>query len=56
MDDYMFQAYVADCKCVTEQTSYLEIFNYSVSYSGSAFLALTEWLANMFLRIRRSTR
>jgi hypothetical protein len=30
MDDYMFQSYVKDCKCVTEATSYLEILNYSV--------------------------
>ncbi|KAK0646562.1 hypothetical protein B0T16DRAFT_413742 [Cercophora newfieldiana] len=29
MDDYMFQSYVKDCKCVTEATSYLEILNYS---------------------------
>ncbi|KAK3375181.1 hypothetical protein B0H63DRAFT_269835 [Podospora didyma] len=29
MDDYMFRTYVKDCKCVTEATSYLEIFNYS---------------------------
>ncbi|GAB1320575.1 Magnesium transport protein CorA, transmembrane region [Madurella fahalii] len=29
MDDYMFQTYVEDCKCVEEATSYLEIFNYS---------------------------
>ncbi|KXX79476.1 Magnesium transport protein CorA [Madurella mycetomatis] len=29
MDDYMFQTYVRDCKCVEEATSYLEIFNYS---------------------------
>lgn len=32
MDDYMFRSYVADCKIVQEATSYLEIFNYSVSY------------------------
>ncbi|KAH6624947.1 hypothetical protein B0J18DRAFT_466127 [Chaetomium sp. MPI-SDFR-AT-0129] len=29
MDDYMFRSYVAECKCVKEDTSYLEIFNYS---------------------------
>ncbi|KAM7223811.1 hypothetical protein V8F06_000827 [Rhypophila decipiens] len=29
MDDYMFQQYVQDCKCVEEATSYLEIYNYS---------------------------
>ncbi|KAL2022280.1 hypothetical protein VTK56DRAFT_5678 [Thermocarpiscus australiensis] len=29
MDDYMFRSYVADCKCVQEATSYLEIMNYS---------------------------
>lgn len=33
MDDYMFQSYVKDCKCVTEATSYLEILNYSVSFA-----------------------
>jgi len=31
MDDYMFRSYVAKSKCVQEATSYLEIFNYSVS-------------------------
>jgi hypothetical protein len=31
MDDYLFRSYVKDCICVTEATSYLEIFNYSVS-------------------------
>lgn len=31
MDDYMFKSYVTECKCVQEATSYLEIFNYSVS-------------------------
>jgi hypothetical protein len=31
MDDYMFRSYVAHCTCVQEATSYLEIFNYSVS-------------------------
>jgi hypothetical protein len=31
MDDYMFRSYVAECKCVQEETQYLEIFNYSVS-------------------------
>lgn len=29
MDDYMFQSYVKECKCVTEATGFLEIFNYS---------------------------
>ncbi|KAH6627884.1 hypothetical protein F5144DRAFT_287443 [Chaetomium tenue] len=29
MDDYMFRSYVTDFKCVQEETSYLEIFNYS---------------------------
>lgn len=30
MDDYMFQWHVKGCKNVTEATTYLEIFNYSV--------------------------
>lgn len=30
MDDYFFQNYVRACKNVSENTSYLEIFNYSV--------------------------
>ena len=32
MDDYMFRSYVAEFKCVQEETSYLEIFNYTVSW------------------------
>lgn len=32
MDDYMFRDYVTECKCVEEATSYLEIFNYTVSF------------------------
>jgi hypothetical protein len=32
MDDYMFRSYVTECKCVQEETQYLEIFNYSVSF------------------------
>jgi hypothetical protein len=31
MDDYMFRSYVTQCTCVQEATSYLEVFNYSVS-------------------------
>lgn len=30
MDDYFFKAHVRGCKNVVEDTSYLEIFNYSV--------------------------
>lgn len=30
MDDYFFQHFVRSCRNVTETTSYLEIFNYSV--------------------------
>lgn len=30
MDDYFFQHFVRSCRNVTEATSYLEIFNYSV--------------------------
>lgn len=42
MDDYMFRSYVANFKCVQEATSYLEIFNYSVS-CPVFFLALERW-------------
>lgn len=31
MDDYFFQDFVRACRNVVEPTSYLEIFNYSVS-------------------------
>ncbi len=31
MDDYMFRSHVKHCSNVVEKTSYLEIFNYSVS-------------------------
>lgn len=31
MDDYFFKEYVNACRNVVESTSYLEIFNYSVS-------------------------
>lgn len=30
MDDYFFKGHVDNCRNVTEDTSYLEIFNYSV--------------------------
>lgn len=30
MDDYMFKEHVNSCKCVVENTGYLEILNYSV--------------------------
>lgn len=33
MDDYFFQNYVRDSRNVSESTSYLEIFNYSVRAS-----------------------
>jgi hypothetical protein len=33
MDDYLFEANVSRCKHVTELTTYLEIFSYSVSSS-----------------------
>lgn len=33
MDDYFFKEYVNACRNVVESTSYLEIFNYSVSFS-----------------------
>jgi hypothetical protein len=32
MDDYLFEANVSRCKHVTELTTYLEIFSYSVSF------------------------
>jgi hypothetical protein len=31
MDDYMFRFYVDECRAVEEATTYVEIFNYSVS-------------------------
>lgn len=31
MDDYMFKFFVDECRVVEEKTSYIEIFNYSVS-------------------------
>jgi hypothetical protein len=31
MDDYLFRHHVNECRPVSEATSYLEIFNYSVS-------------------------
>lgn len=31
MDDYMFKYFVDECRVVEEKTSYIEIFNYSVS-------------------------
>lgn len=33
MDDYFFKEYVNACRNVVESTSYLEIFNYSVSFT-----------------------
>jgi hypothetical protein len=43
MDDYMFQWYVKDCTCVQEATSYLEIFNYTVSVLLRGFGLLEAW-------------
>jgi hypothetical protein len=45
MDDYMFKNHVQGCKNVVENTSYLEIFNYSVGnflylYGGGEALAM----------------
>lgn len=31
MDEYMFRFFVDECRVVDERTSYVEIFNYSVS-------------------------
>ncbi len=39
MDDYLFSKYVRDCRNVVEQTSYLEILNYSVSLSPPSLSA-----------------
>ena len=39
MDDYFFQDYVRACRNVTEATSYLEIFNYSVSVAVAVEVA-----------------
>lgn len=36
MDDYMFLSYVTGCHYVPENTTYLEIFNYTVSLSFPA--------------------
>jgi hypothetical protein len=36
MDDYMFKNHVDGCKNVVENTSYLEILNYSVGTSTSS--------------------
>lgn len=32
MEDYLFRHYVDQCRVVKEETSYVEIFNYSVSH------------------------
>lgn len=42
MDDYMFREYVKQTKTVAEETSYLEIFSYSVSSTNSLPLLLAE--------------
>lgn len=34
MDDYFFQNFVRGCRNVSESTSYLEVFNYSVRGSS----------------------
>lgn len=31
MDEYMFKFFVDECRVVEEKTSYVEIFNYTVS-------------------------
>ncbi|KAF7547798.1 hypothetical protein G7Z17_g7492 [Cylindrodendrum hubeiense] len=36
MDDYMFRYYVDECRVVEEDTSYLEIFNYSDPFYNSS--------------------
>lgn len=42
MDDYMFREYVKNSRTVAEDTSYLEIFSYSVSPTISQPLSATE--------------
>jgi hypothetical protein len=42
MDDYMFKANVDRCKHVTELTTYLEIFSYSVSFSYQRAVAAAD--------------
>lgn len=32
MDEYMFKFFLDECRVVDERTSYVEIFNYSVSF------------------------
>lgn len=39
MDDYMFKFFVDECRVVEEKTSYVEIFNYSVS-AGDVYTAV----------------
>lgn len=40
MDDYMFKYFVDECRVVEEKTSYIEIFNYSVSCVFGIYAAL----------------
>lgn len=42
MDDYMFREYVKQAKTVAEETSFLEIFSYSVSSANPQSLLSTE--------------
>jgi len=46
----MFKQYVEDCKCVEEATSYLEIFNYSVSSYFISFLTDNLFHLNYYWR------
>lgn len=41
MDDYFFKGHVNNCRNVIEDTSYLEIFNYSVRYAAAAAATAT---------------
>lgn len=45
MDEYMFKFFVDECRVVEEKTSYVEIFNYTVSIC-EIYLAVSEgrWL------------
>lgn len=44
MDEYMFKFFVDECRVVEEKTSYVEIFNYTVSISEDHLAVLErEW-------------
>ena len=51
MDDYMFKVHLDECRTVDEATSYVEIFNYTVSGVYHHLLAnlKVQWLTSWFL-------